>query len=158
MAEKLAAAQAKPSPTKASQVAEAAKPAAKTAATKTNDTTSTAKKTVRKLASKTARSVKNKTVRAAPTEKTAKTATAPRTAAPTAYAQGELLAVDIWDGKPSAVVGTGVVGDRRVRVLQPGEQLHGISLVDADAQKGRATFATSSGSRFTLHTGEGGAP
>ena len=42
--------------------------------------------------------------------------------------QAQLLSIDVWDGRPSVVVGTGVPGDKRVRVLQPGEQLHGVGL------------------------------
>lgn len=72
-------------------------------------------------------------------------------------AQGALLAVDIWDGKPSAVIGTGIPGDRRVRVLQPGEQLAGVALVKADARRGSATFATGTGV-FTMFVDERSAP
>ena len=67
--------------------------------------------------------------------------------------QGALLAVDMWDGKPSAVIGTGIPGDRRVRVLQPGEQLAGVALVKADARRGSATFSTGTGV-FTMFVDE----
>ncbi len=67
--------------------------------------------------------------------------------------QGALLAVDMWDGKPSAVIGTGIPGDRRVRVLQPGEQLAGVALVSADARRGSATVATGTGV-FTMFVDE----
>ena len=70
--------------------------------------------------------------------------------------QGALLAVDMWDGRPSAVIGTGIPGDRRVRVLQPGEQLKGVALVEADARRGSAKFSTGTGV-FTMFVDERGA-
>ena len=70
--------------------------------------------------------------------------------------QGELLAVDIWDGRPSVIVGTGVAGDGRIRVMQPGEQMNGIGLLMADVVKGRATFSARQGSPFTLSVAEEG--
>lgn len=73
--------------------------------------------------------------------------------------QAELLAIDMWDGRPSVVVGTNAPGDKRVRTLQPGEPLHGITLKSADAQAGRATFITSSGELITLNlTSQGAHP
>jgi hypothetical protein len=44
----------------------------------------------------------------------------------------ELLSVDIWDGRPSAVVGTTDPGDRRVIYLHEGDQHKGITLKRAD--------------------------
>ena len=64
--------------------------------------------------------------------------------------QAQLLSIDVWDGRPSVVVGTGVPGDKRVRVLQPGEQLHGVGLHSVDAAAGRATFSVGNGSLVTL--------
>lgn len=69
---------------------------------------------------------------------------------PDAQPQGELLAVDLWNGQPSAIVGTGVAGDERIRVMQPGDQINGIGLLAADVRQGRATFSTRQGGQFTL--------
>ena len=68
--------------------------------------------------------------------------------------QAQLLAIDVWDGRPSVVVGTGVPGDKRVRVLQPGEQLHGVGLLSVDVAAGKATFSVGAGSRVTLDVKE----
>ena len=57
----------------------------------------------------------------------------------------------------AAVIGTGIPGDRRVRVLQPGEQLAGVDLVKADARRGNATFATGTGV-FTMFVDERSTP
>ena len=82
-------------------------------------------------------------------------AAAPRaTPAPAPAAQGQLLAIDTWDGRPSVVVGTGMPGDQRVRVLQPGESFNGISLQSVDVQAGRATFSAAGGKPFTLQLHE----
>lgn len=69
--------------------------------------------------------------------------------------QAELLAVDLWDGRPSVVVGTGLPGDQRIRVLQPGEQFNGVGLQSADAVTGRATFSVGQGQQVTLTVDEG---
>ena len=68
--------------------------------------------------------------------------------------QAQLLAIDVWDGRPSVVVGTGVPGDKRVRVLQPGEQLHGVGLHSVDVAAGKATFSVGAGSLVTLDVKE----
>ena len=82
-------------------------------------------------------------------------AAAPKTTpAATPAAQGQLLAIDTWDGRPSVVVGTGMPGDQRVRVLQPGESFNGISLQSVDVQAGRATFLAAGGKPFTLQLHE----
>jgi hypothetical protein len=60
--------------------------------------------------------------------------------APIVQPANQLLAVDLWDGKPSVVVGTGVVGDTRVKVLQEGESLNGVTLQQADVANRQATF------------------
>ena len=65
-----------------------------------------------------------------------------------------LLAIDVWDGRPSVVVGTGLPGDKRVRVLQPGEQLHGVGLHSVDVAAGKATFSVGAGSLVTLDVKE----
>lgn len=72
--------------------------------------------------------------------------------------QAQLLAIDVWDGRPSVVVGTGVPGDKRVRVLQPGEQLHGVGLHSVDVAAGTATFSVGSGSLVTLDVKEANQP
>ena len=68
--------------------------------------------------------------------------------------QAQLLAIDVWDGRPSVVVGTGLPGDKRVRVLQPGEQLHGVGLHSVDVAAGKATFSVGAGSLVTLDVKE----
>ena len=64
--------------------------------------------------------------------------------------QAQLLSIDVWDGVPSIVVGTGAPGDKRIRTLQPGEQLNGVALQSVDVPAGRATFSVGSGSLVTL--------
>jgi hypothetical protein len=67
----------------------------------------------------------------------------------------QLLAVDLWDGKPSVVVGTGVVGDSRIKVLQEGESLNGVTLQQADVAGRQATFkAAGREIRLTVPAGE----
>lgn len=73
-----------------------------------------------------------------------------KTPAPPAL-QAELLAIDVWDGQPSVVVGTNAPGDRRVRTLQPGDTLNGITLKSVDVAGGRASFAASDGGVVTLN-------
>lgn len=70
----------------------------------------------------------------------------------------QLLAIDMWDGRPSVVIGTSAAGDQRVRILQPGESLNGIGLESVDAAAGRATFTVGAGQRVTLEVGEGAKP
>ena len=60
-------------------------------------------------------------------------------------APAQLLAVDLWDGRPSVVIGTGARGDKRTRVLQPGESFNGIALQSVDVGNQRATFTTGTG-------------
>lgn len=67
---------------------------------------------------------------------------------------GQLLAVDVWGGVPSAVVGTGDAADLRMRVLRPGDSHNGVSLLHADPVTGQATFSAS-GTTFTMHVKEG---
>ncbi|HRL52880.1 MAG: hypothetical protein KA222_00185 [Pseudoxanthomonas sp.] len=61
-----------------------------------------------------------------------------------------LLAIDVWDGKPSVVMGTSGAGDRRTVVLQPGDSLNGVQLRSVDAAAGKATFAVGDGAPMTL--------
>ncbi|GKS87295.1 hypothetical protein AVMA1855_24105 [Acidovorax sp. SUPP1855] len=58
---------------------------------------------------------------------------------------GQLLSVDIWDGRPSIVVGTGETADQRVRVLQQGDSYNGITLKSIDLAARRATFDVGQG-------------
>jgi hypothetical protein len=69
---------------------------------------------------------------------------------------GQLLAVDLWAGQPSVVVGTGLPGDGRTRVLRPGEQFNGVALLSADPAAGTATFQVQGGRPFTLSLKAGG--
>lgn len=68
---------------------------------------------------------------------------------------GQLLAVDVWGGTPSVVVGTGDLGDRRIRVLRPGDTHNGVSLLRADPATGQATFAAGTAT-FTMTVKDGG--
>jgi hypothetical protein len=63
---------------------------------------------------------------------------------------GRLLSVDLWDGKPSAVVSTGDPADARVRVMQPGDTLNGITLREVNLQERSASFDMGDGRIVTL--------
>ena len=80
--------------------------------------------------------------------------TAKRTPAP--LGKGQLLAIDMWNGEPSVVVGTGVPGDKRVRVLKPGDVYNGIALKSVDPVAKTATFGLRNGRSLTLSVQEGG--
>lgn len=78
---------------------------------------------------------------------------APEPAAP--KLAGRLLAVDSWGGVPSVIVGTGMPGDKRTRVMRPGDAYNGISLLEASRARGEATFmADGKPFRLTLQDGE----
>lgn len=51
-----------------------------------------------------------------------------------------LLSVDLWDGKPSVVVGTTDPAHPQVRVLKPGDSLSGVTLKQVDMSGQKATF------------------
>ncbi|MFC7410330.1 hypothetical protein [Hydrogenophaga atypica] len=51
-----------------------------------------------------------------------------------------LLSVDLWDGKPSVVVGTTDPANPQVRVLKPGDSLSGVTLKQVDMSGQKATF------------------
>lgn len=53
----------------------------------------------------------------------------------------QLLSVDMWDGRPSVVVGNGDPSNPQVRVLQPGDSFNGITLTGVDVAQQRATFS-----------------
>jgi hypothetical protein len=57
----------------------------------------------------------------------------------------------MWDGVPSAVVGSGIVGDKRVKVLRVGDSDHGVTVKSVDLEGQRATFVVS-GKEVTLST------
>lgn len=78
---------------------------------------------------------------------------APEPAAP--KLAGRLLAVDSWGGVPSVIVGTGLPGDKRTRVMRPGDSYNGISLLEASRARGEATFmADGKPFKLTLQDGE----
>lgn len=52
----------------------------------------------------------------------------------------QLLSIDIWDGRPSAVVGTTDPADKRVVYLHEGDQAKGITLKQADPSRQAAVF------------------
>lgn len=83
-------------------------------------------------------------------------AAAPATPEPAApRLAGRLLAVDSWGGVPSVIVGTGIPGDKRTRVLRPGDTYNGVALVEASRARGEATFmADGKQFRLTLQDGE----
>lgn len=64
-------------------------------------------------------------------------ASAPAASAP---AQAQLLSVDMWDGRPSVVIGTDSAEDRRVRFLAEGDRQSGIALKQASPHEQRAVF------------------
>ena len=73
-----------------------------------------------------------------------------------AISNGQLLAVDMWNGVPSVVVGTGLPGDKRVRVLKRGDVYNGVALIDVDPVARTATFGLGNGRSFTLSANQGG--
>ncbi|AOW13415.1 hypothetical protein LPB72_10320 [Hydrogenophaga crassostreae] len=53
----------------------------------------------------------------------------------------QLLSVDMWDGRPSVVLGNGDSANPQVKVMQPGDSFNGITLKAVDVQGQRATFS-----------------
>lgn len=53
----------------------------------------------------------------------------------------QVLSVDMWDGRPSVVVGAPGANSGPVRVLQPGDSYNGVTLTDVDVSGQRATFS-----------------
>ena len=74
-----------------------------------------------------------------------------RTITSAASADNELLAVDVWDGQPSAVIGTGVPGDKRVKVFKAGDRERGVGVKAVDVESQTATFNVF-GKEITLTT------
>ncbi len=93
----------------------------------------------------------------APREKSAPTLrkAAPVKAVP-AIRNGQLLAVDMWNGVPSIVIGTGLPDDKRVRVLKRGDVYNGVALLNVDPVARTATFGLGNGRSFTLSVNQGG--
>ena len=65
---------------------------------------------------------------------------APAAKTPPAVTRQQLLSVDMWDGRPSVVVGNGDPKNPQVRVLQQGDSFNGITLNAVDVDGQRATF------------------
>lgn len=66
----------------------------------------------------------------------------------------KLLAIDSWGGKPSVVVGIEQAdgsADPRIRTLEPGDTLAGITLRSVDAEAGQAVFDVGAGRAVTLN-------
>ena len=68
----------------------------------------------------------------------------------------QLLAIDIWNGVPSVVVGTGLPGDKRVKVLKQGDVYNDIVLLSVNPAARTATFRLRTGRSLTLSVNEGG--
>lgn len=77
-------------------------------------------------------------------------------AKPAAPLGGQLVAVDMWNGEPSVVVASGLPGDRRLRVLRPGDVVNGLALKSADPVSKSATFAAPGSAGLTLYVSQGG--
>lgn len=77
-------------------------------------------------------------------------------AADTPKLSGQLVSVDMWNGQPSVVVASGQPGDRRVRVLRPGDVINGLALRSADPATQSATFAVPGSAGLTLYVSQGG--
>lgn len=77
-------------------------------------------------------------------------------AAPAPKLSGQLVSVDMWNGQPSVVVASGIAGDRRVRVLRPGDVINGLALRSADPVTQSATFAVPGSAGLTLYVSQGG--
>lgn len=64
-----------------------------------------------------------------------------------------LLSIDVWDGRPSVVIGTS--GDKRTVILQPGDSLNGVQLRSVDVAAGKATFTAGNGAPITFDVANG---
>lgn len=95
---------------------------------------------------------------AKPAKKDRKTASANDgvAAQPTPKLSGQLVSVDMWNGQPSVVVASGLPGDRRIRVLRPGDVVNGLALRSADPVTQSATFAVPGSAGLTLYVSQGG--
>ncbi|WP_404299142.1 hypothetical protein [Alicycliphilus denitrificans] len=68
----------------------------------------------------------------------------------------QLIAVDMWNGEPSVVVTSGQPGDKRMRVLRPGDVVNGLALRSADPVSRTATFVAPGSQGLTLSMASGG--
>jgi hypothetical protein len=82
------------------------------------------------------------------------TVAAPASSPAPAPARAQLLAVDLWDGKPSVVLGTDAAGDRRVRFMSEGDRQSDIAVKQASPQDQRAVFDVA-GREVVLERGSG---
>lgn len=62
----------------------------------------------------------------------------------------QLLSVDLWNGRPSVVIGNGNPSSPQVRVLEPGDAINGVTLRAVDVTSGRATFVNEQNETVTL--------
>jgi len=74
-------------------------------------------------------------------------------ASSSAQATAAVLAVDLWGGQPSVVVGKEGAGSTEVRFISQGETQGRVTLKRADVANQRATFTTPTG-EFTMSAGE----
>lgn len=77
-------------------------------------------------------------------------------AVPATALGGQLVSVDMWNGEASVVISSGLPGDRRVRVLRPGDVVNGLALRSADPVTRSATFAAPGSQGLTLYVSQGG--
>lgn len=105
-----------------------------------------------------ARPAPARTVKATPPKpvKQAKAAAAAPAAAPAPVLGGQLVSVDMWNGEASVVIASGLPGDRRVRVLRPGDVVNGMALRSADPVTRSATFVAPGSQGLTLYVSQGG--
>lgn len=93
----------------------------------------------------------------APAPKPVKQAKAAGPATPAAPTLGgQLVSVDMWNGEASVVIASGLPGDRRVRVLRPGDVVNGLALRSADPVTRSATFVAPGSQGLTLYVSQGG--
>ena len=144
-----------PSPTTAAAVAPAQSSAPAPAPTATKPHTARPATSAPRVLVK-AQPVRAATSRPAVQQKAtaSKTAPADKPAAPAL--SGQLIAVDMWNGEPSVVVASGIPGDRRMRVLRPGDVVNGMALKSADPVSRTATFVAPGSPGLTLSVSQGG--
>lgn len=130
---------------------------ANTAATPAPATTpSSSPATAKRRVEPAARPAPARTVKATP-PKQVKQAKAPASApAPAPALGGQLVSVDMWNGEASVVIASGLPGDRRVRVLRPGDVVNGMALRSADPVTRSATFVAPGSQGLTLYVSQGG--
>lgn len=71
-------------------------------------------------------------------------------------ASPRLISVDMWNGEPSVVVASGIPGDKRMRVLRPGDVVNGMALRSVDPVTRSVTFAGPESRSITLSMATGG--